>query len=260
MTVLCWIDVSRELCRARKTSVYAEAFETYVWPRHEEYREFCFSSAGPFGQATASKHQTRLVLNGERTTVTLVQQVLAAITARKDVKSIAVQPSPRAAIKPTAAVQPSARAVARSRAAQGGAGERARRGQETLSILESGGYVEPASGEWVDASAAIAECVARSEFVPASAPLAAAAAVLKPRGRTRVEVADESTMAAARRLARRGLNVVALNFASFRNPGELTYHLHNLAARARRDLHADLAALAQRSRKDPPTPLQAAAG
>ena len=171
-----------------------------------------------------------------------------------------MQPSPRAAIKPTAAVQPSARAVARSRAAQGGAGERARRGQETLSILESGGYVEPASGEWVDASAAIAECVARSEFVPASAPLAAAAAVLKPRGRTRVEVADESTMAAARRLTRRGLNVVALNFASFRNPGELTYHLHNLAARARRDLHADLAALAQRSRKDPPTPLQAAAG
>ena len=113
MTVLCWIDVSREVCRARKTPVNAEAFETYVWPRHEEYREFCFSSAGPFGEATASKHQTRLVLNGERTTVTLVQQVLAAITARKDVKSIAVQPSPRAAIKPTAAVQPSARAVER---------------------------------------------------------------------------------------------------------------------------------------------------
>ena len=69
-----------------------------------------------------------------------------------------MQPSPRSVSKAAgctaaASVKSSARTLARSREAQAGSsarGERARRGQETLSILESGGYVEPTSGEWVD--------------------------------------------------------------------------------------------------------------
>ena len=221
MHVLVWIDVSREVCRERKTSVSADAFDEHVWPRHAEYRDYCFSSAGPLGQSTTSSNcRARLVLNGKKPTAALLQQVIAAIEggSSKAVKPI-VKPKASAA-----AVQPSARAASRSRDAQAGKagarGERAKQGQETLSIIETGGYLDPTSGEWVDASEAIAACVARSEFVPASATLSAAAGPSKPLcGRLRVEVADEGTMTAAKRLVNRGHNVVALNFASFRNPG-----------------------------------------
>ena len=236
MHILLWLDVSREVCLARKTATSsAEHFATHAWPRHEEYHEHCFGSAGPL--ASNPPPRARLVLNGERPAAALLQQAVAAITACQKGGTLSVQPSPRSVSKAAgcaaaANVKSSARTLARSREAQAGSsarGERARRGQETLSILESGGYVEPTSGEWVDASAAIAACVARSEFVPASSTLeatsitsgSASAARRGPRagGRARVEVADEDTMTAARRLARYGLNVVALNFASARNPG-----------------------------------------
>ena len=236
MHILLWLDVSREVCLARKTATSsAEHFATHAWPRHEEYHEHCFGSAGPL--ASNPPPRARLVLNGERPAAALLQQAVAAITACQKGGTLFMQPSPRSVSKAAgcaaaANVKSSARTLARSREAQAGSsarGERARRGQETLSILESGGYVEPTSGEWVDASAAIAACVARSEFVPASSTLeatsitsgSASAARRGPcaGGRARVEVADEDTMTAARRLARYGLNVVALNFASARNPG-----------------------------------------
>lgn len=252
MHILLWLEVSREVCLARKTATSsATSFPTHAWPRHDEYREACFSSTGPL--ASNPPPRARLVLNGERPATALLQQAIAAVTAcQKDGGKISA-PMRSASKAPqsstpsaAAAVQPSARAVARSREAQAGntsRGERARRGQETLSILESGGYVEPTSGEWVDASAAIAACVARSEFVPASSTLAVAASAdcasacasarasarasacapaastARAGGRTRVEVADEDTLTAAARLARCGLDVVALNFASARNPG-----------------------------------------
>ena len=237
MHILLWLDVSREVCLARKTATSsAENFATHAWPRHEEYREHCFGSAGPL--ASNPPPRARLVLNGERSGAALLQQAVTAITACQKGGKLAVQPSPGGSSKAPQIVnvQPSARALARSREAQAGnsaRGERARRGQETLSILGSGGYVEPTSGDWVDASAAIAACVASSEFVPASSTLeatsiasasASVASATTPRAegrttRTCVEVADEDTMTAARRLTRHGLTGVAPNFASARNPG-----------------------------------------
>lgn len=91
--------------------------------------------------------------------------------------------------------------------------------RQTLAILDSGAYVAP-SGARVDIGAAVAAAVAGTVlYRPGQlSPLS-----LPPRrgGAPRIEVTDETTAAAARRLvAVEGVDdVVALNFASAKNPG-----------------------------------------
>jgi uncharacterized protein (TIGR02452 family) len=82
--------------------------------------------------------------------------------------------------------------------------ERARLAQETLDIIKAGSH-------------AIESSKRRSEFVSASHSLSPPA---KPTpGEPLIEVADEGTLSAAWRFYERGLHAVALNFASWKNPG-----------------------------------------
>src|SRR5207253_5281746 len=68
----------------------------------------------------------------------------------------------------------------------------------------------------VDIAAAVASAIANTQLIretdPLPPPLAAHAA-------PRVEVTAETTLSAARRLATTGARVIALNFASAKNPG-----------------------------------------
>lgn len=89
--------------------------------------------------------------------------------------------------------------------------------QETLAILDAGGYAAP-SGAWRDLRAAIDGAVAGTRlYRPGALDAVLAGAGDGPL--PRVDVTAETTAAAARRLAREGLRVAALNFASARNPG-----------------------------------------
>ena len=81
--------------------------------------------------------------------------------------------------------------VSRSRAAE--------LGRETVAIVEAGAY-RARSGRSVEI-------------------LEAVEAPVPTERETEVEVVDESTLAAARRLVREGGRAVALNFASAKNPG-----------------------------------------
>ena len=91
----------------------------------------------------------------------------------------------------------------------------AAQGAETLAILERGTYDAP-SGRTIDLHAALAASVAATRDVR---PEEAVPAPPKGRARTRIEVTDETTLAAVRRLAGRGIAPGVLNFASARNPG-----------------------------------------
>jgi len=86
---------------------------------------------------------------------------------------------------------------------------------ETVAIVEAGGYREPA-GSWVDIGAAVAHAVAGTRLYRPDEPL--------PRRGDRnptplVEVVNESTLVAARRLSTEGDDAAGLVFASARNPG-----------------------------------------
>lgn len=103
----------------------------------------------------------------------------------------------------------------RSKAAQLGA--------DTLRLIEQGGY-DNRHGTRVPLAAKVAACVAGTALIrpnewPAihrrAGELARAAADRRPR----VEVTGETTLAAARRLVDGGATVLALNFASAKNPG-----------------------------------------
>lgn len=88
--------------------------------------------------------------------------------------------------------------------------------QATQTIVATGGY-HTADGHF-DVSAAIAACREQSQFVPATRPITPfARSGAQPQAT--IEIADEGTLAAAKRLHDRGLDVAALNFASYRNAG-----------------------------------------
>lgn len=95
--------------------------------------------------------------------------------------------------------------------------------QATVAILEAGSYTSPA-GETVNLKDQLVGSVRRTELIrPEDWPRVTGAAVARPRCATevKVEVTPETTLAACRRLAEGGrdIAVLALNFASAKNPG-----------------------------------------
>ncbi len=88
-------------------------------------------------------------------------------------------------------------------------------GREIVRILEAGRYTNPA-GEVVEIGALLKRSVEAVRSFPPDHDLPAV-----PPGaqQTQIEVANESTLAAARRLVQLGLRPVALNFASAKHPG-----------------------------------------
>jgi len=88
-------------------------------------------------------------------------------------------------------------------------------GRDTVRLLEAGRY-RTASGQVIEIADAVARSVAGTCSYPPDVSLPGV-----PLGNraTRVEVANESTLAAARRLVERGLRPAALNFASAKHPG-----------------------------------------
>jgi uncharacterized protein (TIGR02452 family) len=99
--------------------------------------------------------------------------------------------------------------------------QRALLAQETLAILEAGRYTA-ADGSTVDMGEAIERCIETTVlYTPeASAELKASLPDYKAQNTT-IEVRNESTLSAAKRLAETGRfsRVCCLNFASAKNPG-----------------------------------------
>ena len=87
--------------------------------------------------------------------------------------------------------------------------------KDTLAVLREGRYRVPGGGS-VEVAGALRRAVEGTVSYPPDAALPPAPARDLP---TRFEVANESTLAAVRRLAAEGFRVVALNFASARHPG-----------------------------------------
>jgi uncharacterized protein (TIGR02452 family) len=87
--------------------------------------------------------------------------------------------------------------------------------RDTVAILREGRYSTPA-GARVEIADALRRAVEGTVSYPPDAALLPAPARDAP---TRIEVVNESTLAAGRRLAAEGFRVVALNFASARHPG-----------------------------------------
>lgn len=88
-------------------------------------------------------------------------------------------------------------------------------GQETVRILETGRYATP-DGEYVEIGDLVKNSVRGTVSYPPDAPLPAIPSGSRP---TTIEVKNESTLAAAQRLAESGHRPVALNFASAKHPG-----------------------------------------
>jgi len=88
-------------------------------------------------------------------------------------------------------------------------------GQSTRQILADGFY-QTAAGHTVDLAPLLAQARAGVRSYPPEDSLPNAAVGMHA---TRITVTNESTLAAARRLAQDGGRVVALNFASARHPG-----------------------------------------
>jgi uncharacterized protein (TIGR02452 family) len=88
-------------------------------------------------------------------------------------------------------------------------------GQDTRRILDEGGYTTE-RGTFVDLAPLIARARAGTRSYPPDAVLPEQ--LLGPHTTT-VQVTNESTLAAARRLVEAGARVAALNFASARHPG-----------------------------------------
>jgi uncharacterized protein (TIGR02452 family) len=88
-------------------------------------------------------------------------------------------------------------------------------GQETLNILRAGRYTNP-EGQEVDLADDIADAVSGTRSYP---PRSSVPGPVAKGLATRFEVTNEPTLTAARRLFDAGLEPVALNFASAKNPG-----------------------------------------
>jgi uncharacterized protein (TIGR02452 family) len=88
-------------------------------------------------------------------------------------------------------------------------------GREAVEILEAGRY-RADDGTTVEIASLLSQAVAGTSSYPPDWQRPA----LAPRGTaTRLEVVNETTLAAARRLTEQGSRPVALNFASAKNPG-----------------------------------------
>jgi len=87
----------------------------------------------------------------------------------------------------------------------------ASRGLSAVAAGKEGRYVSE-SGKVVDWSGAVARAVAAKESIPPKAPLPPRSGTRAPV--TRVQVTNETTLGAARRLADSGVRPVALNFAN----------------------------------------------
>jgi uncharacterized protein (TIGR02452 family) len=94
--------------------------------------------------------------------------------------------------------------------------DRAATAQETVRIVDEGGYAGP-SGAWVDLRAEVEAARRGTRLYRPEEPesLSRASSPTSPR----VEVTPETTGAAGLRLAREGLDPLLLNFASAKNPG-----------------------------------------
>jgi len=88
-------------------------------------------------------------------------------------------------------------------------------GRETVRILQEGGYDSP-EGSWVPIRALVRRAVEGTRSYP---PDYALPAVSSGSERTQIEVVNETTLVAARRLLEDGQRPVALNFASALHPG-----------------------------------------
>ncbi len=89
-------------------------------------------------------------------------------------------------------------------------------GRSALLISEQGWY-ENAQGERVELRQMVTQALARRRSLPPRAVLPKAPASNKPL--TRVQITNETTLEAARRLGEAGRRTLALNFANGRNPG-----------------------------------------
>jgi uncharacterized protein (TIGR02452 family) len=90
---------------------------------------------------------------------------------------------------------------------------------ETLAVIRTGSY-QSTDGQLVDFSTALAAAKRGTALYTPTQSEAAVATVASTDGATTIEVTAETTCAAAQRLATTGVaNVVALNFASAKNPG-----------------------------------------
>ncbi len=89
-------------------------------------------------------------------------------------------------------------------------------GRSAVTAVAEGGYPGP-DGSWVDWRAAVQAAIASKDSLAPDAPLRKAPPVTFTT--TRVQVCNESTMAAARRLQEQYPRVLALNFANGVNPG-----------------------------------------
>ncbi|MCU1348135.1 MAG: hypothetical protein JWO56_1165 [Acidobacteria bacterium] len=89
-------------------------------------------------------------------------------------------------------------------------------GRETVEIVQRGWY-DSENGKRVDIAEAAAAAIRGTELVRSDDPLPQAL-VSQPVAGT-VEVTAETTLSAARRLTASGARVIALNFASAKNPG-----------------------------------------
>jgi uncharacterized protein (TIGR02452 family) len=88
-------------------------------------------------------------------------------------------------------------------------------GQEALAIIKAGGYTAP-SGAWIDIRGELEQAVRGTlSYPPDTAPPLPAPG----QAAAHISVTNETTLAAARRLAEAGEAPAALNFASARNPG-----------------------------------------
>ena len=88
-------------------------------------------------------------------------------------------------------------------------------GRDTLRILEAGHY-RAVAGDVVELGDLLRRAVEGTRSYPPDEPIPA---VQHGRVETRIEVVNESTLAAARRLIDEGCRPVALNFASAKHPG-----------------------------------------
>ncbi|MFB4308818.1 TIGR02452 family protein [Actinomadura sp. GTD37] len=90
--------------------------------------------------------------------------------------------------------------------------------QETVAVLERGGYTAP-SGRTVSIAGDLARAVENTVLYRPDELDALLKRLPAEAADTRVEVTGETTLAAARRLSRDGTAPFALNFASAKNPG-----------------------------------------
>jgi uncharacterized protein (TIGR02452 family) len=88
-------------------------------------------------------------------------------------------------------------------------------GQETVRLLQAGRY-QTATGQLVDIDDLLARAVAGTCSYSPDQPLADIQPIQVA---SRIDVENETTLAAAARLVEQGQRVVALNFASAKSPG-----------------------------------------